>query len=222
MKKIFLIPFCLMAATAFPQKSTPIAINLYGGYTFPDHLNLGYYNSYSNYGYINGAAQYGGGIEFYLQPQRSLELSYQYMGTTCPFYSYLGQTNKKNDKSSAQYILIGGNNYFQTNGNISPFGGVGIGVGIASFNYYDGGGTTTATKFAWNLRLGAKIGTNSRVSVKLLAYLQSIAQGVGVGVGFGTGGAGAGVTTYSTMLQFGLGGGLSFMLGGKSQNQNSQ
>ncbi len=58
-----------------------------------------------------------------------------------------------------------------------------------------------------------KIKTQSAVSFKLQAYLQSIVQGAGVGVGFGTGGAGAGVITYSSMLQFGLGGGVSIAPG---------
>jgi hypothetical protein len=221
MKKMLFLPILLLfSIVGFPQKSVPISLNLYGGYTFPDHLDLGYYNGYSNYGYLNGGGQFGGGLEFFLNPLRSIELSYQYMGTSCPFYDYLGQTNRGNDKATIQYILIGGNNYFETNGNLEPYAGIGIGVGISDFHYY-GESSTSTTKFAWNLRLGVKVKTQSIISIKLQAYLQSIAQGVGVGVGFGTGGAGAGVTTYSTMLQFGLGGGLCFALGGKG-NQGTQ
>jgi len=41
----------------------------------------------------------------------------------------------------------------------------------------------------------------------------SIAQGAGGGLYFGTGGVGAGVSTYSSMYQFQLGGGLTFKLG---------
>jgi hypothetical protein len=43
--------------------------------------------------------------------------------------------------------------------------------------------------------------------------LLSIPQGAGGELYFGTGGAGAGVSTYSTMMQFALGGGLTFKLG---------
>jgi hypothetical protein len=222
MKKfLFLLGLSVSAIAVTAQHSIPLSLNLYGGYTFPDHVPLGYYNNYNNYGYINGGGQYGGGLEFYLHPQRSLELSYQYMGTNTPFYNYLGQTNKGHESSSLQYILIGGNNYFPTNGPISPYGGIAIGVGIASFTYYNEGGSSSLTKFAWNLHLGAKIKTQSIVSIKLQAYLQSIVQGVGVGVGFGTGGAGAGVSTYSTMLQFGLGGAICFALGGHNNQQSS-
>jgi Outer membrane protein beta-barrel domain len=216
MKKYLLISVLVICARSLSaQHSSPtMALNLYGGYTFPDHIDMGYYNNYNNYGYINGSGQYGGSLEFFLHELRSIELSYQYFGANVPFYDYLGQTNPGKEKASAQYILIGGNNYFPTNSSVLPYGGLGIGVGITNFNYYSNE-SNSATKFAWNLRVGVKIKTASALSIKLQAYLQSIAQGAGVGVGFGTGGAGAGVTTYSTMLQFGLGGGLSFAFGGK-------
>jgi hypothetical protein len=216
MKAFFVMAFLLLAGHAvFSQRSLPIALNLYGGYTFPDHVDLGSYNSYSDHGYIQGAGQYGAGLEFFMDKRRSLELTYLYMGTHAQFYDWEGQTNPNNDKASLNYIMIGGNNYFPTRSNVWPFFGASIGVGIADFNYYDQG-STTATKFAWNVRFGVKIKTQSVVSIKLQAWLQSIAQGVGVGVGFGTGGIGAGVSTYSSMLQFGLGGVLSFGLGGKN------
>ncbi|MFT3825172.1 MAG: outer membrane beta-barrel protein [Chitinophagaceae bacterium] len=194
------------------QHSIPISLNVYGGYTFQDRVDLGYYNSYNDYGYINAAGQYGAGVEFFVNPQRSIELRYMYMGTHAPFYDYLGQTNKRSDDANINYILIGGNNYFPTNSNILPYVGAGIGVGIASFNYTDDD-KASLTKFAWDLRLGAKLKTRSVVSFKVQAYLQSIVQGVGVGIGFGTGGIGAGATTYSTMLQFGIGAGVGFALG---------
>jgi hypothetical protein len=38
----------------------------------------------------------------------------------------------------------------------------------------------------------------------------SAVQSAGGGLYFGTGGGGAGVSTYSSMYQFGLGGGLAF------------
>ena len=214
MKKIVAMFFVLCSAHfARAQRQVPIVLNVYGGYTFADRINLGNYYNYNNYGYIEDDGQWGGSIEAFVDKQRSVELSYQYMGTHADFYDWQGQTNHKDDAASIQYIMIGGNNYLPTNSNILPYGGIGLGLGIAHFNYYDDGGSSTLTKFAWNLHLGVKIKTQSTVAFKLQAYLQSIVQGVGVGVGFGTGGAGAGVTTYSTMLQFGLGGGISFAIG---------
>jgi hypothetical protein len=51
------------------------------------------------------------------------------------------------------------------------------------------------------------------VGVKLQAQLLSITQSVGGGVFFGTGGASAGISSYSSVYQFSLGGGLVFELG---------
>jgi opacity protein-like surface antigen len=224
MKKYLILPFTIiflgLAGVVEAQHSIPVSLNLYGGYTFGDRLDLGNYNSYNSYGHINEAGQFGAGLEFYLRPVRSLEISYQYMGTHIPFYNYQGQTNSGSDKASLQYILIGGNNYFPTHSNVLPYGGIGVGVGLATYDY-NGQGSSTYTKFAWNLHLGVKIKTESALSIKLQAYLQSIAQGVGVGVGFGTGGAGAGVSTYSSILQFGLGAGLCFAFGGHGDQKSS-
>jgi hypothetical protein len=220
MKKLFVAAlFLCCAGAAFSQRQMPIVLNVYGGYTFPDHVPLGYYNNYNSYGYIDGNGQYGAGLEFFVDHYRSLELSYQYMGTKMRFYNWEGQTNTNNDGSTIQYIMIGGNNYIPSHGNVMPYAGFALGVGLMNYTYYTNQ-TENITKFAWNIHLGVKIKTESAVSIKLQAYLQSIAQGVGVGVGFGTGGAGAGVTTYSSMLQFGLGGVIGFALGGHKSGQH--
>jgi hypothetical protein len=79
-----------------------------------------------------------------------------------------------------------------------------------------GESSDSETKFAWGLRGGANIypaGDAGKVGIKLQAALLSAVQGAGGGLYFGTGGAGAGVTTYSSMLQFTLGGGLVFKFG---------
>ena len=68
----------------------------------------------------------------------------------------------------------------------------------------------SATKFAWGLRIGGVIWASEKVGVRLQAQLLSAVQSMGGGFYFGTGGAGAGVTSYSTIYQFGLGGGLVF------------
>ena len=219
MKKICIaVLFLCCAVAAFAQRQVPIVLNVYGGYTFPDHVPLGYYNNYNSYGQIDGGGQYGAGLEFFVDHTRSLELSYQYMGTKMKFYNWEGQTNNGNDGSTIQYIMIGGNNYVPVHGNVMPYGGFAIGVGLMNYTYYNGY-SENITKFAWNIHLGAKIKTEGALSLKIQAYLQSIAQGVGVGVGFGTGGAGAGVTTYSSMLQFGLGAAIGFALGGNKSGE---
>jgi hypothetical protein len=205
MKKLCsILLFLVIARTTYAQS---VALNLYGGYTFQDHVTMGYYNSYNNYGYLNASGQFGAGLEFYLRRYSSVELSYQYMGTHAPFYDYVGQTNPGNDKASLNYILVNFNEYFPTPGPVVPYISGGVGVGIADFHYYE---TTSnsITKFAWNIRGGVKIRTHSVVQIKLHAYLQSMVDAVGYGYYPGE------VVTYATMLQFGLGGALSFRFGG--------
>jgi hypothetical protein len=54
---------------------------------------------------------------------------------------------------------------------------------------------------------------SENVGLKIYAQLNTVVGGVGGGFYFGTGGSGAGVSTYSSMVQFGLGGGLTVGLG---------
>jgi hypothetical protein len=205
MKKLYVVFLLLMIYRTADAQS--VALNLYGSYTFQDHVTMGYYNSYNNYGYINGSGQFGAGLEFYMRKYASVEISYQYQPTHAPFYDYVGQTNIGNDKASLNYIMLNFNQYFPTPGPLVPYISGGVGVGIADFHYYE---TTSnsITKFAWNIRGGVKIRTHSVVQIKLHAYLQSMVDAVGYGYYPGE------VVTYATMLQFGLGGALSFRFGG--------
>ncbi|HTE31932.1 MAG TPA: hypothetical protein VK666_16235, partial [Chryseolinea sp.] len=68
-------------------------------------------------------------------------------------------------------------------------------------------------KFGWGARLGANVWMTEKVALMLQAQLLSAVQGFGGGLYLGTGGAGAGVSTYSTLYQFGLVGGLCVKLG---------
>jgi hypothetical protein len=97
---------------------------------------------------------------------------------------------------------------------VEGFGGGMLGAAFINVDNPDNNTSNSATKFAWGLRLGANIWASEKVAIKLQGQLMSAVQGAGGGLYFGTGGAGAGVSTYSSMLQFGLGGGLTFALGG--------
>jgi hypothetical protein len=107
------------------------------------------------------------------------------------------------------YIMLGGVRYFTVmSDKVQPYGGLMLGVAVYDNKSPDSGDPTSATKFAWGARLGTNIWLSEKVGIKLQAYLVSAVQGAGGGFYFGTGGAGAGVSTYSTLYQFGLGGGL--------------
>jgi hypothetical protein len=89
-----------------------------------------------------------------------------------------------------------------------------LGVGIIDTKNPENGNTQNSTEFAWGMKGGLNFWASERVGIKLQANLMSMVQSVGGGLYFGTGGAGAGVSTYSSLLQFSIGGGLSFKLGG--------
>jgi hypothetical protein len=127
-------------------------------------------------------------------------------------YYYNGLQYKVFDLAM-NYILLGGTNYFQTGGKVEPYAGLAAGVGIFNIKNAESGNDNTATKFTWTLKLGTNLWLSEKVGLKLQADLLSAVQSMGGGLYFGTGGAGAGVSTYSTMYQWGLGGGLVFKVG---------
>ncbi len=204
MKKTFILFLLSVVATFAQAQSSPLELNLYGGYTFRDKVDL-----YDTYAYVNDAFQYGAGLEYYFDRSAAIELRYLRMDTKVPLYKYGldgEQTNPNEDKASINYILLGGNYYWGTSqAKAEPYGAFSMGVGIADAK--EGG---SITKFAYDFRLGVKIKTPSMVSIKLHAYLQSIVGGYGGGFYLGTGGAVIGTGySYVSLLQFGLGGAIA-------------
>ena len=201
------------------QKQGNIRLNLYGNYVFDDSFDS-YYSATSFYsGKIKGGFQYGLGIEFMPQPVVGVELSWQRFDTKAPT-SYYDPNSFQNPKSNEfgvvfNYIMLGFNRYMMANEHVEGFLGGQLGVGVVDVSNLPKGGSGSTTKFAWGLRGGTNIWFSHAAGIKLQAALQSVAQGAGGGLYFGTGGAGVGVSTYSTVLQFTLGGGLVFRFGGK-------
>jgi hypothetical protein len=191
-------------------------INLYGNYTFEDSFDS-YYDSGNYYqGQTQGGFQYGIGIEREIQKGTYLELSYLRLDTSAPTQYYDGGLfDKYADFDVAlNYILLGANHTFTKPGSkVEGFGGLMAGVAIVGIDNPTNNKSDSATKFAWGLKGGATIWATKKVGVKLQAQLLSITQSVGGGVFFGTGGASAGISSYSSIYQFSLGGGLVFELG---------
>lgn len=208
MKKLLLVAGIFVSAlTLNAQTRGDIGLDLYGGYTFGDKI-------YSNSSYveIQDAFQYGAGLEFFVRNTKSIELKYLRMDTNTPIFAptianplQITQANVGNDSSAINYVLVAGNNYFQTgNPKLVPFAGVGVGVGWAS------GDQSTSARFAWDVKAGFKIKASDVVSVKLQAYFQTIWGSYGSETYFYPG---WGTVTYpndSSLYQFGLGAALAF------------
>ena len=221
MRKFFFF-FVLTICIGISGYSQKARLNLYGNYVFDDKVDSYYSNtSYFN-GKIKGGLQWGGGVEFRLHENYGLELMYLRQDTKVPmeYYDYNDNDVKHTDFDlSINYILAGGVRSMRTSAKAEPFGGLMLGMAILDAKNPDKNNTESATKFAWGARIGTNIWASEKVGIKLQAQILSVPQGAGGGLYFGTGGVGAGVSTYSTMLQFGLGGGLTFQLGAKTETQ---
>jgi len=214
--KQFILSLLLIAGIFLSATAQNIRFDTYSGYVFDDKVDS-YYdaNNYYN-GKIKGGFHWGGGLEFMISSTKGVELKYLRQDLTAPMEYYKNGVKFKNFELGINYILIGGSNYFKTQGGkVEPYVGAGLGMAIINIKNPEPGGTSGATKFAWNLKGGTNIWASKKVGVKLQAELLSAVQAAGGGFYFGTGGSGAGITTYSSMLQFALSGGLIFKLGGK-------
>ena len=189
-------------------------INLYGGYVFDDKVDS-YYDPTSYYnGTVKGGFQWGGGIEFLPHYNMGIELLYLRQDTKAPMNYYSGGVKYTNFDLGINYVLLGGNRYFQKpGGKVEGFGGFLVGVDIMSLKNPTNGNSGTKSKVALGLRGGGNIWASEKVGIKLQAQLLSAIQSVGGGFYFGTGGTSVGLTTYSSIYQFTLGGGLVFKLG---------
>jgi hypothetical protein len=191
-------------------------INLYCIYTFDDNFNSTYEDHSYYEGKIKGGVQYGAGIEFMVKQSYGVELLWIGQNTTAPTtYSYTGlDLHAANLDLSLNYAMLGFGRHMQKpGGKVEGYGGLMLGALFISAKDATTGNSNSGTKFAWGARLGANIWASEKLAIKLQGQLLSAVQSVGGGLYFGTGGAGAGVSTYSSMLQFGIGGGIALKLG---------
>lgn len=202
MKKILLLGVIILCAINIHAQPGTISLNLDAGYTFQSKVNFD-----AAYTEVQAAFRYGGGIEYFPGFNKSITLKYHRMDTRFPLYWQNGEpiNSDKDNKGSVNYILLGGNTYFgDMDAKARPYGGLGLGVGILGVN------DNTATKFAWDARLGVKIKTASVVSLKVEAYMQSIISTFGSDVWVGYNGVAYAVPDYATLWQFGFTGILCF------------
>jgi len=200
--RLLLIAF-LFSAAMMAQDRGSVVLDVYGSYTFSNNVNF-------DYGHlkIGDGITYGGGFEFFPQKSSSVELKYLRLDTSMNIDVPNGVAGyqDKNGNGAFNYILIGGNHYFDTGNNAVPYLGGGIGMAITEGPY---GGSDT--NFAWELKGGVKIKTNSSVSVSLQANLISTIAAAGTDTYWGYWGPIA-VQDYAYSYQFGLGAVIGFNL----------
>jgi len=187
----------LIMAVGYSQH---LSINAYGGYTFRDKINFS--NAYT---YINAGGMWGASVEGVNAQGTGLEIVYQYQSTGTPTTVYIpSQTFSSNTVIS--YLLLNFEQYYMANPKIQPYGGLGLGAAFYKSDYQ---GSTSATKFAWDIKAGVKFKMSSSVGIKIGAQLLSSSQATGTAFYYGYV-----YTTYATILQFVFTGGLVFDFGG--------
>jgi len=206
--------------TAQNDNESEIRLSLYGMYTFEDSFDS--YYDFGNYyqGVIQDGMLYGLGFEFEVRKDVFLELSYLREITSAPTQYYNGGVFAKyaDIDLKINYLMLGGNHSFSKPGSkVEGFGGFSLGMAIVDLDNNDGNPNNyinqRVTKFAWGMKGGAIIWATPKLGVKLQAQFLSVAQSVGGGYYFGTGGSGVGVSSYSSIYQFSLGGGLVYSVG---------
>ncbi|HXB91076.1 MAG TPA: hypothetical protein VNU72_02255 [Puia sp.] len=208
MRKIALVlpVILLLSARSFAQTSVELIPSF--GYTFADRNDY-----YSTYGRIADGASYGGSIKFNINRSVGIEVLYSHMNTTSGLYSYgpdhtpLSLTNMSFD-----YIMAGPVQSFNIpNSTVRPF--IGAMLGAAILTPAANSGYSQDTRFAAGFQLGTNIYVSPRVGIQLKAQLLSPVDGAGGSFFVSNYGGGAGISTYSSIYQFSLGGGLIIGLG---------
>lgn len=190
-----------------------LRVNGYTFYAFDDKVDS-YYSSteYFN-GKIKGGFQWGGGLEYMMSPVQSIELSYLRLDSEAPMTYYKNGIQFTDFDVATNYILLGSNRYFPTDGKVEPYAGLQAGVAIFNIDNPDTGKSDNVTKFAWGIKAGLNVWATDNVGLKIQTGLNSAVQAAGGGFYLGGGGSGASVNAYSTFFQFYVGGGLTFRVG---------
>ena len=214
MKKAFL--FLLVAGVATTASAQHLRLNLYSSYVFDDGFsNYTGANSYYN-GKLKGGLQLGGGIEYMADPTYGVELVYFYKNSDAPSNFKFGTLNTERNETfdvTQHFIMVAGNSHIHTgNQKVEGFGGLLVGMSITDVKAPSTGNKTSNTNFAWGGRLGVNLFLSDKVGIKLMSQILSATRASGGDLYYGYWGPVA-VPDYSTLWQFGLGGGLTFRLG---------
>jgi hypothetical protein len=193
----FILVFLCVAGTSSGQK---FAFNLFGGYTFQDKVNFS-----SGYGIVQDAAHWGGSVEIAVKDYMFAEILYQRQDTRAELY---GPSGYGEGRLGLNYIMIGAVKYTIAGGPISPYGGLAGGIGI-----FEGKDLSrNSTKFAFGLKAGVLFNVSDAIGIRVQGQMLTPVQGAGGGFYFGTGGTGAAISTYSSIYQFGVTGGIQYKL----------
>jgi hypothetical protein len=203
------------AATMTTMMGQHARLNFYAAYTFDDGFDVvNDANTYYN-GTVKAGVQYGGGLEYMFSHQSSAELLYLHRSTTVPANFKFGsgtQTRKETFDLKHDFIMLSGDGHFGSGGKAEGYAGVMAGVLLSHLEAPSLGKSSSNTNFAWGGRVGTNVWFSPKMGLKLQAMILSASRATGGDYYWSWYGP-IYLTTYSTLWQFSLGGGLTFKLG---------
>ncbi|HWB91378.1 MAG TPA: hypothetical protein VG605_05980 [Puia sp.] len=208
MRKTVLITSLILGFMARSMAQTSVELLPNIGYTFADRNDF-----YSTYGRIADGLSYGGSIKFNASRGFGFEVLYNHMNTTSGIYYYGSDAPAIQSTGLAfDYIMAGPVGSFTIPyTTVRPF--IGALLGAAIMTPDANSGYQQDTKFAVGLQLGTNIYFSPRVGIQLKAQLLSPVDDAGGSLFVSNYGSGAGLSTYSSIYQFSLSGGLIIGLG---------
>lgn len=215
MKRIVFVAV-LALTTYLATAQSKVRLNLYSSYVFDDAFDVySDANTYYN-GKVKAGLQWGAGVEFMTTENYSVELMYLNKSGDVPVTFKAGALNpvrNENFDLSLNYILLGGNRLMQSSsGKVEGYGGLMGGVLISDIESPSTGNGDSHTSFAWGGRLGANLWLSKKIGIKLQAQILSASKATGGDLYFSYWGPVV-LESYTTLWQFGLGGGLTFKFG---------
>lgn len=202
-RKLIALPilafFLTLCSQAFAQR---VELTPFAGYQF--------WGSYK-YGYgklqFEDGPSYGGTLGVEIQDDMFLTLVVNHQDshiTDMPYNSYstdLGAVG-------INYFMLNGERCVSLNDKVAPYATIGIGAALMD----PVGNSSSAWRFAANGGLGLKFYASEKIGIKIGANFWAPMQGAGFGVGVGTGGVYAGASTYTTIVQMSVNGGIILRL----------
>ena len=214
MKKVMFLALSMtIAFVTFGQKG--VRLNFYSAYVFDDGFDVvNDANTYYN-GTVKGGVQWGGGLEYLFNSQSSAEILYLHRSTTVPAHFKFGAGAEKTENFDLKhdFIMLSGDGHFAKHGSKAEgYAGLMAGVLISHLEAPSLGKSSSNTNFAWGGRLGGNIWFSPKLGLKLQAQILSASRATGGDYYWSWYGP-IYLTTYSTLWQFSLGGGLSLKMG---------
>lgn len=206
----------LMLTAVIVVSAQQVKLNLYSSYVFDDGFN--FYNSASDYysGKLEAGVQWGAGIEYSADPMYGGELSYFYKNSKAPSnfkFGTLTQERQETFDVTQHYIMLGFNSHLANQSKkVEGYFGLLIGWVITDVTSPSTNNSASNSNLAWGGKLGTDIWISPKVGIKLQSQILSATRAYGGDIYYGYWGP-VTVPDYSTMWQFGLGGGLTFRLG---------